>query len=108
MTLLGTLALALSGVLPLMKRVNYYYAAPQFLLLPEVLQAEEDAKRRRILTVLIVLAFAAETIVAVGIYNERCAAVSGARRIKRIKETRNYVPNSDPNQTFISCSKACV
>lgn len=70
MTLLGTLALALSGVLPLMKRVNYYYAAPQFLLLPEVLQAEEDAKRRRILTVLIVLAFAAETIVAVGIYNK--------------------------------------
>ena len=45
MTLLGTLALAFSGVLPLMKRVNYYYAAPQFLLLPEALRVEEDSKR---------------------------------------------------------------
>lgn len=70
MTLLGTLALALSGVLPLMKRINYYYAAPQFLMLPEALNAEDNPKRRRVLTVLMVLAFAAETIVAVGIYNK--------------------------------------
>lgn len=70
MTLLGTLALALSGVLPLMKRINYYYGAPQFLLLPAALHAEEDLRRRRVLTVLLVLAFAAETFVAVGIYNK--------------------------------------
>lgn len=69
MTLLGTLALALSGVLPLMKRVNYYYAAPQFLLLPEALQAEEDP-RRRILTGVVAAAFAAETLVAVVLLNK--------------------------------------
>lgn len=70
MTLLGTLALALSAVLPLMKRVNYYYASPQFLLIPEILMAEERPKRRKLLTVLVVLAFAAETYVAVCLYNK--------------------------------------
>lgn len=70
MNLLGTLALALSGVLPLMKRINYYYGAPQFLLLPAALHAEENPRRRRVLTVLLVVAFAAETLVAVGIYNK--------------------------------------
>lgn len=70
MTLLGTLALALSAVLPLMKRVNYYYAAPQFLLLPEALKAEENPKTRRWLTGLVVVAFAAETLVAVGLLNK--------------------------------------
>lgn len=70
MSVLGTLALALSGVLPLMKRINYYYGAPQFLLLPEALRAEENPRRRRVLTLLLVLAFAAETIVAVGLYNK--------------------------------------
>lgn len=73
MTLLGTLALALSGVLPLMKRVNYYYAAPQFLLLPEALQAEEKPERRKALTVLVVLAFTAETLVAVVGFNKNGA-----------------------------------
>ena len=70
MTLLGTLALALSAVLPLMKRVNYYYASPQFLLIPEILMAEERPKQRKLLTVLVVLAFAAETYVAVCLYNK--------------------------------------
>lgn len=70
MTFLGTLALALSGVLPLMKRVNYYYGAPQFLLLPEALRAEEDPRRRKMLTALLAAAFAAETIIAVGFYNK--------------------------------------
>lgn len=70
MTLLGTFALALSGVLPLMKRLNYYYAAPQFLLLPEALQTETDPHRRRILTGLVAAAFAAETLVAVVLLNK--------------------------------------
>lgn len=73
MNLLGTLALALSTVLPLMKRVNYYYGAPQFLLLPEILKAEEEPRRRRVLTALVVLAFAAETYVAVWLYNKNGA-----------------------------------
>lgn len=70
MTLLGTLALAMSGVLPLMKRLNYYYAAPQFLLLPEALQAEADPRRRRILTGCVAAAFAAETLAAVVLLNK--------------------------------------
>ena len=65
MTVLGTVALAFSGVVPLMKRVNYYYAAPQFLMLPEVLGAEGNPRLRKLLVVAAVLAFAAETAVAV-------------------------------------------
>ena len=70
MTVLGTVALAMSGTIPLMKRINYYYAAPQFLMLPEMLLAEEDVRRRRILTVLVILAFLAETIVSVCLMNK--------------------------------------
>lgn len=53
-----------------MKRVNYYYAAPQFLLLPEALRAEEDSKRRKLMTAALAVAFALETLVAVVIYNK--------------------------------------
>ena len=57
--------LSFSATVPLMKRVNYYFAAPQFLMLPELLIAEGNPRVRRWLTVLSVLAFAAETAVAV-------------------------------------------
>jgi len=70
MTVLGTVALAFSGSVPLMKRVNYYYAAPQFLMLPEMLLAEDDPKRRKWLAVLVVCAFVAETVVSVCILNK--------------------------------------
>lgn len=70
MTVLGTVALAFSGAVPLMKRVNYYFAAPQFLMLPALLSAEDDERIRKVLTVLSVLAFAAETVVAVCILNK--------------------------------------
>lgn len=70
LTALGTAALACSAAVPLMKRINYYYAAPQFLMLPEILLAERNPKRRRILTALAVLAFVAETVVAVGVFNK--------------------------------------
>ena len=70
MTVLGTVALAFSGVVPLMKRINYYYAAPQFLMLPEMLGAEENPRLRKLLTVAAVLAFAAETVVAVVLLNK--------------------------------------
>ena len=70
MTVLGTVALAFSGVVPLMKRVNYYYAAPQFLMLPEMLGAEENPRLRKFLSVAMVLAFAAETVVAVVLLNK--------------------------------------
>ena len=70
MTVLGTVALAFSGVMPLMKRVNYYYAAPQFLMLPEMLAAEENPRMRKLMTIAAVLAFAAETVVAVVLLNK--------------------------------------
>lgn len=70
MTVLGTMFLALSGTIPLMKRINFYLAAPQFLMLPEMLAAEENPKLRRWFTVLAILAFAAETAVAVCILNK--------------------------------------
>lgn len=70
LTVMGTISLSLSGMVPLMKRINYYYAAPHFLMLPEMLLAEGDVRRRRILTTLVVLAFVAETVVAVCVYNK--------------------------------------
>ena len=70
MTVLGTVALAYSGFVPLMKRVNFYFAAPQFLMLPELLLSEECPRRRRLLTILAVLAFALETLVAVCLLNK--------------------------------------
>ena len=65
MTVAGTVALSFSATVPLMKRVNYYFAAPQFLMLPEMLLAEKNARARRWITTLAVIAFAAETAVAV-------------------------------------------
>ena len=65
MTVVGTMALSLSATVPLMKRVNYYFAAPQFLMLPEMLLAEKSVRVRRWLVALAVAAFAAETAVAV-------------------------------------------
>lgn len=70
MSVIGTAALAMSAAIPLMKRINYYYAAPQFLMLPEMLLAETDVRRRRLLTVLAVLAFAAEAAISVLVFNK--------------------------------------
>lgn len=70
LTVIGTVFLAFSGCVPLMKRVNYYFAAPHFLLLPEILLAESGTKLRRILTALVVLGFALETFVAVWVFNK--------------------------------------
>ena len=70
MLLLGALALALSSELPLMKRVSYYYTAPQFLILPEALNAEDDPKRRKVLKIAVMTFFGLETLVAVGVFNK--------------------------------------
>ena len=70
MTVIGTLFLALSGTLPLMKRLNYYFAAPQFLLLPEILLAESRPVVRKVLTALVVVGFTLEAAVAVWVFNK--------------------------------------
>ena len=54
-----------------MKRINYYFAAPQFLMLPEMLLAEENVRVRRWLVALSILAFAAETAVEAEITEEK-------------------------------------
>lgn len=70
MTVAGTVALSFSATVPLMKRVNFYFAAPQFMMLPEILQSESDVRKRRWLVAMSVLAFAAETFVAVFLMNK--------------------------------------
>ena len=70
MTVIGTLFLVLSGTVPLMKRMNYYFAAPQFLMLPEILLAESRPAVRKALTALVVIGFALETAVAVWMLNK--------------------------------------
>ena len=70
MTVAGTVALSFSATVPLMKRVNYYFAAPQFLMVPELLLLEDNVRLRRWLTILAILAFAAETFVAVFLMNK--------------------------------------
>lgn len=79
MTVIGTVFLALSGALPLMKRINFYFAAPQFLLLPEVLASESRPTLRRVLTYLIILAFSLEATVAVWVYNKNEVLPYGVR-----------------------------
>lgn len=68
--LLGTLFLCFSAVLPLMKRINYYYAACHFLLLPLLLSLEKKPRRRALLLALVCAAFLAETYVAVVLLNK--------------------------------------
>ena len=70
MTVLGTVALAFSNTIPLMKRVNFYYAAPQFLMLPEIVLAEGNRHRRWALTALVVAIFIAETAISVYLLNK--------------------------------------
>ena len=70
MTILGSIALCFSTSLPLMKRINYFFAAPHFLLLPEILLNEERLRVRRWLGMGIVVAFACETWVAVWLMNK--------------------------------------
>lgn len=70
MTVIGTIFLAFSGSFPLMKRINYYFAAPQFLLLPEILLAESRLVLRKVLTALVIVGFLLESAVAVWMFNK--------------------------------------
>ena len=70
LTALATATIVMSVSVPQIKRVHHYFAATQFLLLPEMLLAEENLKVRRWLTIGVVLLFAAEAFVAVGLLNK--------------------------------------
>lgn len=67
---LAMIALAFSGVVPWMKRVNYYFAAPHFLLIPMALGLEENKKRRIALHAVTVLLFCTEIYVAIVLQNK--------------------------------------
>lgn len=68
--IIGLIALCFSGHIPYLKRINYYFAAPHFLFLPMVIQCEEKPVWRRIMTIVMIVLFLAETIVATGMLNK--------------------------------------
>lgn len=70
MNVLGLLALCFSGQVPYMKRINYYYSAPVFLLFPLLIKAEEDEKKQRLLKWGLIVLFLLETVVAVCLMNK--------------------------------------
>ena len=53
-----------------MKRINYYYSAPLFMMLPCIISAEDDEKKRRVLKWGLIAVFVLETIVAVVLMNK--------------------------------------
>ena len=65
MNVLGLITLAFSGNIPLMKRINYYFAVPHFLLIPMLMNLEEDKKRRIALHILTIGLFTVQIIVAI-------------------------------------------
>ena len=67
---LGLMALSFSGQIPYMKRINYYYSAPLFMMLPLIISAEEDARKQKILKWGLIAVFILETIVAVVLMNK--------------------------------------
>ena len=70
MNVLGLMALAFSGHIPLMKRINYYFAAPHFLLIPLLLNLEERPFLRKALHVVTISLFCAMIAVAIGKMNK--------------------------------------
>lgn len=67
---LGMMALCFSARVPEMKRINYYFAAPHFLLLPLIMGCETDRRRRTLLKTAVIVLFVAETVVAVWMMNK--------------------------------------
>ena len=70
MNVIGLIALAFSGKIPLMKRINYYFAVPHFLFIPMVMNLEEDKRKRIGLHILTIGLFTAQIIVAIWYMNK--------------------------------------
>lgn len=70
MNVLGLLVLCFSGQVPYMKRINYYYSAPVFLLFPLLVKSETDVKKQRLLKWVLIVLFLMETVVAVCLMNK--------------------------------------
>lgn len=67
---LGMMALCFSARVPEMKRINYFFAAPHFLLLPLIMSCETDHRRKTLLKTVVIVLFVAETVVAVWMLNK--------------------------------------
>lgn len=65
LNVLAMIAMAFSGIVPWIKRVNYYYAAPHFLLIPMALGLEKNKTRKIALHMITVVLFCAEIYVAI-------------------------------------------
>lgn len=70
MNVVGMLALCFSGRIPIIKRINYYFAAPHFLFLPLMISCEKKPTLQKILRAVIIGLFAAETFLSIGMMNK--------------------------------------
>ena len=67
---IGLLALCFSAHIPYIKRINHYFAATHFLFLPLIIACEEKPSWRKAMTVIMLVLFFAEAVVAIGILNK--------------------------------------
>ena len=67
---LGMICIAFSGIVPWIKRMNYYYAATHCLFIPLALSLEENVVRRRVFHAVTVALFCAEIYVAIFLLNK--------------------------------------
>lgn len=68
--IIGTIALCFSGNIPLVKRINYYFACPHYLLLPIILQCEKNKKIKFLFSSCIISLYILETIISIGYLNK--------------------------------------
>ena len=96
MNILGLIVLAFSGKIPLMKRVNYYFAVPHFLFIPMVLNLEEDKKKKIALHILTIGLFCAEIAVAIWHLNKHATlpyvAFFQGDRVELSKVLLDHIP----------------
>ena len=67
---IGLLAICFSAHIPYIKRINHYFAATHFLFLPLIIACEEKPSWRKAMTVIMLVLFFAEAVVAIGILNK--------------------------------------
>ena len=96
MNVLGLIALAFSGNIPLMKRINYYFAAPHMLLIPMLMNLDKDQKKRIALHILTIGLFTAQIIVAIWHLNKHVTlpyrAFFQSNRLEMMLSMLDHIP----------------
>ena len=69
LNVIGMIVLCFSGHIPLLKRINYYFACSHFLFLPLIIKREKRLKYKKVLISIIAVLYIIETIVSVGLLN---------------------------------------